>query len=195
MVDVDFRRGIANVVPAPAGGKVRWLGDGRALSLELCQGIRRTLAGEELEATRLSRRASDRLERVRSGFSWVRASPESVVLRDENDAVWWWTFAGARANLWLAGALGDLSDQSVPEDLRIRLKSDADAGQVAEVLEVLDLDHMTLGARIAENAIDRLKFGEALPGEMARRVVAARLRDDPTVAAVRDWPVRGHTRR
>ena len=94
------------------------------------------------------------------------------------------------ANLWLAGTLDGLVDQVSPDDLRIRLMPGADPANLAERLRALRPEGLTLGARIAEGAVERLKFAEALPDEAAVRVVEARLRDDRAVEAVARWPVR-----
>ena len=190
VIHVDWRRGVAQVEPAPDGGRARWIGDGRGLSLELCQGIRRVLGGEELPQVTVSRRAASRIEMLRDEFAWIGEGEESVVVSAESEATWWWTFAGMHANLWLAGTLGGLVDQVSPDDLKIRLALGVDPAELEARLRELQPEDLTLGARIAEGAVDRLKFAEALPEYAARRVVETRLRDDRTVGAVAGWPLR-----
>ena len=192
--DVDWRRRVVQVDPAKEPGRARWIGEGRALSFPLCQGIRRVLAGEDLDGVHLSQRAEDQLEAAQAEFSWLRSDDESVVLRTAEGELWWWTFAGLRANTWLATAIGALADQLRPDDLRIRLDPHADPEELQVRLRELDPTKLSLGGQIAADSIDRLKFSEALPEEHARRVVETRLRDDEAVQAVRSWPLRVHQR-
>ncbi|MEK9509021.1 DEAD/DEAH box helicase [Gemmatimonadota bacterium Y43] len=187
---IDWRRGVVYVEPAPDGGRARWLGDGQALSWELCQAMRRILAGVDLQRVRLSERATGRMEMMREEFGWVRSDPETVIVRADGQPLWWWTFAGMKANLWLAGSLGDVIDQTTPDDFRIRLAPSATPEQLQERLERLDLGSLRLGLAVADAAVDRLKFAEALPDAAAREVVEARLRDDTASRWVKDNALR-----
>ena len=49
---------------------------------------------------------------------------------------------------------------------------------------------LTLGAKVAAGAVERLKFAEALPESAAERVVVRRMRDDAAVQAVVEGGVR-----
>lgn len=97
VVGVDWRRGVVHVEHVEDKGKIRWFGDGRALSLTLCQGMRRMLAGHDLDKARLSRRGIERLARLRDEFRWVTDRDETVVVSEEQGARRWWTFAGMNA--------------------------------------------------------------------------------------------------
>ena len=190
VVDVDWRRGVVRVEPGTDRGRAKWFGDGRGLSFMVCQGMKSVLAGKTLARAKLSRRAQARLEQIRDGFSWVSSRPETVVLRESDGTVRWWTFAGGKANIWLAAALGPLRDQVSPGDVNIRLSSEATPEAMREILDHLDPATLQLGDQIAQGAIDRLKFAEALPAEHARVVVERRMRDDDTVQAVASWEMR-----
>ena len=192
VLDVDWRRRVVQVERASERGRARWIGEGRALSFKLCQGIRRVLAGEDLGSVTLSQRAKTQLDAVRAEFSWIRDDEETVIVRSAEGELWWWTFAGLNANAWLAAGIGPLADQIRPDDLRIRLTSDADPDELQAIVDELDVARMALGERIARESIDRLKFAEALPEAHARRVVERRLRDDGAVGEVARWPLRVH---
>lgn len=69
VLNVDWRRRVVQLEPAPGQGKARWTGEGRALSFEACQGMRRALAGEALDGVTLSRRAETQLDAARVQFS------------------------------------------------------------------------------------------------------------------------------
>jgi ATP-dependent helicase Lhr and Lhr-like helicase len=187
---VDWRRGTAQVEPAPDGGRARWIGDGRALSWDLCQGIRRVLAGAALGGVTESARAKEKLAEARAAFRWLRSEEETVIVRREDEPLWWWTFAGMHANQWLAGSLTGLVDPTGVEDLCVRLVADANPEELETRLRGLSRETLSLGSRVADGAIDRLKFAEALPGEAAERVVVQRMRADAAVARVRDRPLR-----
>jgi len=190
VIHVDWRRGIAQVEPAPDGGRARWIGDGRAMSWDLCQGIRRVLAGADLGGVFLSNRATDKLAEARAEFGWLRPARESVVVRRDDEPLWWWTFAGMHANLWLAGSLPGLVDPTGMEDLRVRLVDGTDANELQEQLTNLTPESLSLGSRVAAGAVERLKFAEALPVEAAERLVIRRMRADDAVARVIADPLR-----
>lgn len=191
VLDVDWRRGLVHVQPTKQRGRVRWYGYGRGLSFEICQGMKAVLAGADVGPVRLSRRAVGRLESLRDEFGWLREETESVLVRESGGENWWWTFAGATANIWLARGIGDLAEQISPGDLNIRLASNAGADQLRSRLEGLDPVALTLGCDgVAQGAIDRLKFAEALPDQYAHMVVERRMRNDAAVRAVASRSVR-----
>jgi ATP-dependent helicase Lhr and Lhr-like helicase len=181
---IDWRRGVVEVEPGQQRGKARWFGEGRGLSFSICQGIKRSLAGGELQEARLSQRAEERLAKVRNELSWVTDEPETVVVRDPDGTRRWWTFAGMTANVWLAAGLGELADQVAPGDLNMRLSPAADAAELAGRLAELDPTALQLGEAVSRGAVERLKFAEALPDEYARLVVERRMREDDLVASI-----------
>ena len=190
VVDVDWRRGIVQVEPGAERAQARWFGDGRGLSFMLCQGMKSVLSGKALTHVSLSRRAQTRFEQLLDEFSWVSDLPGTVVISEPDGPVRWWTFAGVQANVWLTSALGELADQVTPSDLNIRLSGKADPEALRELLGGLQPDALQLGDQVAQGAIDRLKFAEALPEEYARIVVERRMRDDEAVRTVASWAIR-----
>lgn len=184
VVDVDWRRGMVRVEPAKQRGKIRWFGEERGLSFEICQGIQKVLADEQLEKISLSRRALERLDLLRDTFSWVSDEEATFVTRDEDDVLHWWTFAGTNVNTWLSLALGDLAGQAAPKDLSIRLAAGIQVSALSEHLLGIRPEELTLSDRIADGAIERLKFANALPETLALRVVERRMRADSLVREV-----------
>lgn len=188
--DVDWRRRVVQVEPAIDRGKARWFGSGQGLSFELCQRMRAGLAGRDPDAVVLSERARRRLALLRERYWWADGD-DTVVVREADGRVRWWTFAGLDANLWLSTALGDLRDVKVPRsDLEIRLRSDVSAHDVRQVIEKLDLDELRLAPEISEGAVDELKFADLLPEEVALDIVEHRLRDPQAVQHVASSLVR-----
>jgi ATP-dependent helicase Lhr and Lhr-like helicase len=187
---VDWKRQIAQVEPAEDRGKARWFGSGRGLSFELAQRIRQALADREPIRVDLSRRAVERLERLRERYWWA-GGDDTVLVRDVTGQTHWWTFAGLEGNLWLSTALGDRREVKVPRsDLAIRVRSDASAEEVRRMIDGLDVEALTLANEIAEGAVEQLKFGDLLPEQLAREIVERRLRDDEAVGKIGAVPVR-----
>lgn len=189
ILDVDWQRGVVQVEPAERRGKVSWFTEGRALSYAVCQGIKRVLAGQRFTQAELSRRARERRAEVEKRFSWVKDEDEVVLLRESDGTERLWTFAGGDVNVWIAIGLEDLADKVVPGDLSIRLASDANPAAVGSALKALVPNTLELSDRVAQGAIDRLKFAEALPESLARRVVERRMRCDELVRRVGGWKV------
>jgi ATP-dependent helicase Lhr and Lhr-like helicase len=190
VLDVDWRRGIIQVEPAERRGKVRWFGEGRGLSFPICQGIKKSLAGKDLGTATLSRRGTERLETLRYEFHWVEDEPGTVVLKEPDGTVRWWTFAGSTANSWLSTALGELTDQVAPGDLSIRLAPAADVTGVSQIIVGLEPAELKLGEQIARGAVDRLKFAEALPEKYAHEVVERRMREDEVLLQIKETPLK-----
>ncbi len=190
--DVDWRRKVVQVVPAERRGKARWLGGGRGTGFEVAQAIRQVLAGQDLGVVQLSRRALDRLNRLRDEFRWVGRGEGTVVHTGPDGTVGWWTFAGTDANLWLARAIDDLRARHIQDDpLEIRLDLDATADGVRERLLQVDIEQLSLADQVVDAAIDALKFHDALPTLLATQVVVERLRADDDVRWALDQPVKG----
>ena len=186
--EVDWKRGVVQVEPAHQRGKVRWFGAGRGLSYQICQSLKQALSGYELQSTALSQRAVERLHQLRDEFSWVSDRNETVIVREADGSLNWWTFAGANANLWLALGIGDLAAPVTPGDLSIGLGRDVSIEQLQTRLQELKPEELRLSDQAADGAVERLKFADALPDAYARRVVDRRMRDDQTVSAVAHRP-------
>jgi len=179
ILEVDWNRRRLHVEPIDAIGRVRFAGTPAPLRAELCRAIGDVLAGESPGVT-LSKRATNQLDEDRATIGASAGS--TLVRREEDGRVEWWTFAGLKANLALAGALGSLRrERTGLDNLRVSLDPHAwlDDLRVA-------LAEPPPPVEPPDDAIEGLKFGEALPGHLAAAVVRARLSDPGAVQRVRD---------
>jgi ATP-dependent helicase Lhr and Lhr-like helicase len=189
--DVQWKRKVVQVAPAPERGKARWFGGGRGTSYEIAQAMKRVLVGEDLGAVNLSERAASKLGRLRVEHRWV-AGEDTAVVESADGRTAWWSFAGSDANRWLATALDDIRDQHVQDDpLSIRLRSGTSAEEVRARLDGVDVERLSLHDRVLDEAVEELKFNEALPELLATQVISRRFRADQAVDAVLASPVRG----
>ena len=186
---VDWRRRVIHVEPSDRPGVARWVGGGAALGGELARGLRDVLAGDMPVAVSLSRRAAAQVDELRIDRSWVQRGKTSIVLEPDGRSRWW-TFAGTRANTWLAALVGELRrDVSAYDGLSITLDSGTTASQVRELLDAVDLSELTVTGWISDEAIRSLKFSDCVPHALAELEVAERLRDDTSVMAALQAPM------
>ena len=192
VIDVDWRRREVQVVPAERRGRARWLGSGRGMGAEIAAAIQQVLAGRDLGKVQVSRRAAQRLATLREEYRWVGQGTDTVVVEQPDGQASWWTFAGSSANLWLAVLVGDLRDRTSQTDpLEIRLAPGVSAQRLREHLADAEVGEVRLADAVIDGGVEQLEFHEALPGELARRVVTERLDASLAVAAVLGRPIRG----
>jgi ATP-dependent Lhr-like helicase len=172
---LDWRRRIAHVEPSDQRGKSRWLGQGQSLSYEVCQSIREILASDLVEPC-WSRRTASQMAELREEFPWVRT--DSTALVQHSDAeLRWWTFAGGVANMLLGHQLKRFGDTQ-SDNLSIRLEGKLCPEEVREFVGSLRPDEIV--AVPDPDAIENLKFSEALPPALAGDAFCSRS-DKPTV--------------
>jgi ATP-dependent Lhr-like helicase len=171
---IDWKRRRCFVEPAAGGGKARWTTGGLAgLGFELTRAMRDVLLGAN-PSVKLTRRAIDRLTSERDEKSSLVHPGGSVILRDREGDLCWWTWAGFKTNATLVATLSEVTDPGQGFDDRyIRLREDltpsawraltADAGQRLCLPQVSD------------KALRGLKFSAALPHRLATATLAARL--------------------
>ncbi len=186
---VEWRDRLAYVESTTDAGRSRWIGEGRALSFELCRAMRHVLAVRACPG-RLSTRAARELESHYDQYAWADETGTAIVV-DANDKSRWWTFAGLRANLALAGALGDLcAEQNRPNNLSIALNRGATPEELIPRLAATSLEGDYLSVDAIDKVVDGLKFGTAMPHRLARRLAATRMLDPVAVARCVSEPVR-----
>jgi ATP-dependent Lhr-like helicase len=170
---IDWPRRKAYVEPSDGGGRSRWLGTGQPLGFALCQAMTRVLAREDHPA-RLSRRALELMQTLRERYDWV-APERSVLVRHEDGAVRWWTFAGKLVNAALAHALRDQAAAVRPDNLGICFDGgvDVDALRTA-IRRALTEQIGGLAVPLDEAFIAELKFAVCLPPVARDQVLAAR---------------------
>jgi ATP-dependent helicase Lhr and Lhr-like helicase len=186
---IDWRRRRCFVEPADGGGRARWLSLGGAgLGLELTRSMRDVLLGTD-PPVKLTRRAVDRLAQERQDKLSLVHPGGTVIVRESNADVRWWTWAGFRANATLAATLSDLVDPMHRfDDNQIRLREDLTPAisrdGIADAAERLCLPDVN------ERALVGLKFSVALPERLAMATLAARLADLEGAASVLNEPTR-----
>ncbi|MEH1014263.1 DEAD/DEAH box helicase [Micromonospora sp. CPCC 206060] len=187
---IDWNRRRCFVEPADSGGKALWMtGAGpRGRSYQLVRAMREVLLGVD-PPVRLTRRALTRLTDLRDDGSGVVHPGGTVIVRDGEGDLRWWTWAGYRANATLTATLGSLADPTQrPDDAVIRLRHDLDRKTwlfgTAHAAEQLCLPE------ISDKALAGLKFSAALPEHLARATLAARLADVDSAALVLAEPSR-----
>lgn len=188
---VDWKRRVVHVQPASGSrGRPRWIGAGPGMSSTLASSIRRFLSGEDVAAVTLSKRAGPAIEQLRNDFRWLRSGHDTDVVEGSDGQTWWWTFAGSDANVELAGALGDLAPSVSTSGLAIRVE---DGLNPALIEAALATSGSLPAPDVPEDLADAWKFSEALPPDLVRRLLDARMRDPTAVQAVRSAPIHGHT--
>lgn len=186
VLHVDWPRRIVQVEPTEAPGIARWTGGGLPLGAHVARGVRAVLCGADPFGVELSRRATDRLASARTEQWWVK-DESSTVVRDDAGKTIWWTFAGWKANLWLAAVAAQAGCRTTVnriDDLTISLDSSADVAKLRAALAEADLEQLVLAPWITDEAIDGLKFSECIPRHRAVELVARRLADPAVISIV-----------
>jgi ATP-dependent Lhr-like helicase len=195
VLHVDWPRRIVQVEPTDAPGVARWNGAGQPLGAHVARGIRTVLCGAEPAGVELSARALERLVQARTDQWWIQPDTTTIA-RDPSGKTLWWTFAGWKANLWLAAiatTAGLRTTVNQLDDLAISLDPDADADALRAALDEADPAELALAPWITAEAIDGLKFAECLPHERATELVARRLGDPDSVTTVQTERIKSAT--
>lgn len=157
----------------------------------------RDVALAEDPPVRLTRRAVTALAEIRDAFG-ARVAADGTVVEATDKRARWWTWGGFRTNLTLQAIMrsvapGVLDGELIPTDQWIQLSGDLphEAWQAALAAA---RTAVAAGAPRRPEPDDRatrgLKFSAALPDELARDVLAARLADQRGARDVLDAPVR-----
>ncbi len=182
VVHVDWRRRIVQVEPTDAPGVARWSGNAQPLGAVIARGVREVLLGSDPARVTLSRRGGEQLARLRSEHQWVRPDSTSLVV-DGGGRARWWTFAGWRANLWLARAAAGLRREvAAVDDLTVALDPGTTTEELRRAVSDATGESIDLTPWVTAEAVDGLKFSECLPQSLATAVVTRRLADDESTA-------------
>ncbi|WP_211244530.1 DEAD/DEAH box helicase [Actinospica robiniae] len=198
---IDWARRRCQVEPADGGGRARWGASAErgGLSFELTQAMRTVLLGED-PPVRLTRRAETALAKAREkGSTLVHPDGLIIDVGDRATRVRWWTWAGHRANLTLAASLTEAggpgwSSAPAVSDRWIAIPRELTFAEWKEVSAIAR--NRPLRAPAPDpNALQGLKFSEALPKQLAERVLATRLADYEGARHVFSVPTHWHAGR
>ncbi|MFR9777774.1 DEAD/DEAH box helicase [Micromonospora sp. MS34] len=187
---IDWKRHRCFVEPAESGGKALWMTGGvpQGLSYRIVRTIRDILLGGDPPVA-LTGRAANRLAGLREEFASLVHPGGTLVVRDGDGELRWWTWAGFRANATLISTLSELADPTQRyDDASIRLRPDLSREMLRAGLT--DAAGRICLPDVNDKALDGLKFGAALPHRLAVATLASRLADVPAAQAVLAEPVR-----
>ncbi|MFD4502595.1 DEAD/DEAH box helicase [Streptomyces sp. NPDC058457] len=190
---IDWNRRRCFVEPVDGGGKAKWSGMGfvRPTSYELTRAARDVLLGTDPQVQLTGRSRGCLVEARHRLLEYVRPVG-TLIVREPNDDVRWWTWAGHRANATLAATLGNLADPAQRiNDCWIRLSTDLTPPVWKRT--VADAASQLCLPAVHEQALKGLKFSTALPRRLAEATLAARLADLEGAAAVLKEPVQFST--
>ncbi|GGP13234.1 DEAD/DEAH box helicase [Nonomuraea glycinis] len=185
---IDWRRRRCFVEPSDGRGRARWNSSGGAsgLSFALTRAMRSVLLGDDPPGG-LTQRAKDRLAVLREDAVDIVHPGGTVITRDPEGDMRWWTWGGFCTNATLAATLTGIADegQRVDEEyLRLRDDVTPEKWKAAIAGAVLSLPE------IDDKALAGLKFGVALPRRLAIATLASRLASPEEAAAVLAEPSR-----
>ncbi|MGV9806767.1 DEAD/DEAH box helicase [Micromonospora chersina] len=187
---IDWKRHRCFVEPAESGGKALWMTGGvpQGRSYRMVRAMRDVLLGTDPPVA-LTGRAANRLAGLREEFASLVHPGGTLVVRDGDGEVRWWTWAGFRANATLMSTLSELADPTQRyDDASIRLRPDVDRDMVREAMA--DAAGRVCLPDVNDKALEGLKFSTALPERLAIATLAARLADVPAAQVVLGEPVR-----
>ncbi|MDZ5442178.1 DEAD/DEAH box helicase [Micromonospora sp. 4G57] len=187
---IDWKRHRCFVEPAEGGGKALWMTGGvpQGRSYRMVRAMRDVLLGADPPVA-LTGRAANRLAGLREEFGALVHPGGTLVVRESDGEVRWWTWAGFRANATLISTLSELADPTQRyDDASIRLRPDLSREMVRAAKA--DAAGRVCLPDVNEKALDGLKFSAALPHRLAVATLATRLADVPAAQAVLAEPVR-----
>jgi ATP-dependent helicase Lhr and Lhr-like helicase len=178
---VDWERRRCFVEPADGGGRAKWSGSGGGVSYDIARGMRDIVLGALPDGVTFTARATTVVEELRHNYGDNVATDRLIVRLPSDSTGRWWTWAGTSANRTLQASLPAIVDprQRIDEKSMRLLPGvtvDEFAGALAAV-EWRDPD-------VDVNALRGLKFSAALPEQLAKRTLSARLGDTTHAAAV-----------
>ncbi|MFB0833016.1 hypothetical protein ACX8Z9_01570 [Arthrobacter halodurans] len=195
---VDWKRHRAYVEPSDRAADSKWSSMPQPESYALSDATRRVLLGAEPTGVTLSKRAIVKLEELRGEYINRVAADSTVLVREANGRLRWWTWAGARANAVLAAALLEISPKLLDEpraynNWQIGLRGDATAGTMGRALrDIRDTLHSAptrFRPSIDARALKSLKFSELLPLDLAVSATAERAGEPERATDISERPI------
>ncbi|EID15204.1 DEAD/DEAH box helicase [Mycobacterium xenopi RIVM700367] len=178
---VDWDRRRCFVEPEDGGGRAKWSGSGGGLSYDIARGMRSVLLGAQPMGVVFTSRASLKLAEIREA-NGDNVSADALIVRLPADSAGrWWTWAGTAANRTLQMSLPTVVDPRQRIDEKsLRLLPGITDAEFSAALDGVEWREPAVDA----NALRGLKFSSALPPELARVTLAARIGDQKRAAEV-----------
>lgn len=178
---VDWDRRRCFVEPVDGGGRAKWSGSGGGLSYDIARGMRSVLLGSQPAGVVFTSRASAKLAEIREVNGDNVCADALVVRLPSGSAGRWWTWAGSAANRTLQASLPTIVDPRQRIDEKsLRLLPGVTVGELSAALAAVEW----LEPPVDANALRGLKFSSALPPELARATLSARIGDQARATAV-----------
>jgi ATP-dependent Lhr-like helicase len=168
---VDWKRRQVFVEPSKEPGKSRWFSAGQPMSYELCQAVRRVLAGAIPDVS-FSKRALIERETVLSEYEWVDTERTAIV--SDEEGVSWWTFGGGVLNSAIAPKLEERVGKVQYDNFAIHFKGQRLIERVTESIHSLLGGEIDIVPPISEEVREEYKFGECVPVELLDSMIALR---------------------
>lgn len=185
---VDWRQHRAYVEPSEGNGGANWKSEASGLHVGICQAIKEILLAEDYHAC-YSRRAREKLCALRNEHGWLKYVDNTFVVRA--NGVDWWTFAGAKGNLSISGALQEYFSETISsDDLKVHFSASSCVSQILTAIEKISrLPVQEFKPWVPPEMIRGLKFTSVLPLEYSLRVIRARLFDPASIETILKQPV------
>ena len=190
---VDWKRHRAYVEPSANAADSKWSSMPQPESYALSDATRRALLGATPAGVLLSKRAVTKLGELREEYADRVSGDSTVMLREPNGRLRWWTWAGARANAVLVAGLMEVAPELLDEsrafnNWQIGLRGDTTAPALAEAKRQIGLllkdEPPSLLPQVDDRALRTLKFSELLPSSLALCALAERNSDHVGAAEV-----------
>jgi len=176
ITDVDWKKRIVWLEPAREGGKARWIGSGRSLSLEITQGILRGLQQGVGAHTAISKRAQLQIEQILEELPDPALGTKLTLSRNDSGGARLWTFAGTRANRTIAKQLQTMLEVRRVDAIGIELKTPIDLALLST--QVLASPLVFSDGEVRDLA-KSVKFSECLPQALLVQIIGARQFSEP----------------
>lgn len=181
---IDWKKGVCEVEPSPAGKHLNWSGAPKLLARRLCEEVRRTLL-DTADDPLWTSRAREAMRAERAAHAFLDDEPMPLV-EGTNELVWH-TFLGGRANHLLARLLEErLGPHVIPGNLAVKVRGDAalSGAAVREAIRALLTPGAVTESDAARHAAscargELSKFQPCLPPELELRFLARRLLELP----------------
>jgi ATP-dependent Lhr-like helicase len=175
VASIDWGTRFIHVTPTKESGRPMWLGQGLALSYELCQSILGLLMEDDFPAW-LTGRGVQALTKWREQYEFLREDPTRCLTTERG--LEFFTYAGGHLNLVMAQALSaSLPAEAHANDLSIVIDKCTTASfrRFKACLAPLDRPALLSNIQPTPQWLSQLKFSACLPEPIAAQVFIERL--------------------